>query len=196
MTTEPNQFMTPLLCYENCKRVILPWKEALTKLWSSNYGWIAQSNYYMWNIQGYCGQNNVFEVANKVGMRFGFLMHTSEKQPVTIDDAETILNGGRELEVGTFISWASKFNRMFREEWTANELPRELWPFYYLEVPNGIYYISRPAYRMHPARTSFVIVGVDPAGKYNDSQVQWSLLLNKPVGNQCIKQAAGIPGNH
>ena len=178
--TKINQFEIPLKCYENCKRLIVPFKDAHERLWGSNYGWIAILNYYIWNIQGFSGQSDVFEIANKVGMRFGYLIHTSPKQSVTIDDAEAILNDGYELEAGTFIAWASRFNRIFRKDRTDKDLPHELWPFYYLEVPNGVHNITRPAYRMHPGRTSFVIAGVDPAGGYDNSEVQWSLLLNRP----------------
>ena len=174
-----NQADIPLESYENCKRRIYPQKEAHMKLWQCNFVWIAILNYYRWNIEGYEGHSDVFEKAQKVGMKFGFFVHTSEKQPVTIDDAELHLNDGCELEKCTFISWPSKFNRIFKDARGQFKLPSEYWPFYYMEIPNGMG-ISRPAYKMHTGRTSFVIANVDPDSPYDNTQVQWSLLLERP----------------
>lgn len=182
MNGQINQLEIPFECYENCKRRILLQKEAHIKLWKCHYGWVAILNYYRWSIQGYTGQCDVFEKAQKVGMRFGYLLHTSQKQPVTIDDTEKLLNDGYEPEKGTFISWASKFNKIFKDADGQEKLPSELWPFYYLEVPSGMGNITRPAYKMCPDRTSLVIVRVDPKSPYNDTQAQWSLLLEQPKG--------------
>jgi len=174
-----NQLEIPFKCFENCKYHIFPQKEARKRVWQCNYGWIGELDYYQWSVQGYWGNSGVFKKAKKIGMDFGFLLHTSSKQPVTIDDAERILSKNSELEKGTFISWASRFNRIFKDDKGQEILPSELWPFYYLEVPDGMG-VSRPAYKMHPDRTSFVIVGVDPDSPYDPGQVDWSLLLEKP----------------
>jgi hypothetical protein len=179
MEHDLNKQDIPLECYENCRRRIYPLKEAHVKFWQSNYAWLAIRDYYRWSIEEYTGHNDVFRRARKAGMKFGFYVHTSEQQPVTIDDAELHLNEGYELEQCTFVAWASRFNRIFKHPSGQPILPKKLWPFYYMEVPNGMG-ISRPAYKMHPHRTSFVIVQVDPDSPHKNIQVNWSLFLEEP----------------
>jgi hypothetical protein len=173
------QLEIPLDCYKNGKADIFPTNEAYKRFRDSNYGWLCPSDWYSFSIEGYSGQNYIYKIIGKKAMRFGFLVHAREG-PLTIDDAESLLNDGYELEVNTFISWASKFNRIFRKPYVSKELPMELRPFYYLEVPNGIGNITRPAYKMHPERTSFVIVGVDPTSQYSNTDVDWTIFQAPP----------------
>ena len=62
----------------------------------------------------------------------------------------------------------------------TEDLPTVLRPFHYLEVPNGIGYITRPAYKMHPERTWFVIVGVDSTSQYSNADVDWTIFQTPP----------------
>ncbi|HDY68191.1 MAG TPA: hypothetical protein ENH85_10400 [Candidatus Scalindua sp.] len=179
MTNDTNQSEIPLKCYENGKHSIFSINEAYKKFWQCNYGWICLLDWYRFYIEGYSGQNNVYKIVGKKAMKFGFLGHT-RKEPLTIDDAEVLLNDGYELEVNTFVSWSCKFNKLFKEPYATKELPKLLRPFYYLEVPNGIGDITRPAYKMHPERTSFVIIGVDPASPYSNADIDWTIFQTPP----------------
>lgn len=186
MKTQNEYLNVPLACYENCHRCSNPFKDAHKKLWSSNYGWAVMEDFYRWDFEGYTGQSDVFGKVKKVGTKLGVLIHT--RSIVTIDDAEHLLNDDDEIEHGTFLAWASRFNNIFREAYAGDKLSKEMkrklldaiYPFYYLEVPNGIRCITRAAYKMRPDRTSFVITGVEPGSGYEDSQVPWHLLLEKP----------------
>ena len=179
MSTKLNQSEILLECYKNGKEDIFPAIEAHKRFWSYNYGWLCPLDLYRFSIEGYSGQNQIYKIVGKKALRFSFLIHTREG-PLIIDDAEKPLNNGEELEINTFISWASKFNRIFRKPYIAKVLPTELRPFHYLEVPNGVGFITRPAYKMHPGRTSFIIVGVDPTSKYSNTDVDWTIFQTPP----------------
>ena len=179
MSTKIKQPEIPLECYKNGKGDVFPVNEAYKRFWDSNYGWLCPSDLYRFSIEGYSGQNYIYKIVGKKALRFSFLIHTREG-PLIIDDTEKPLNNGNELEINTFISWASKFNRIFREPYMPEDLPTELRPFYYLEVPNGIGFITRPAYKLHPDRTSFVIVGVDTASQYSNTDVDWTIFQTPP----------------
>ena len=179
MTNKLTQPEIPLECYKNGKYGIFATIEACKQFWACNYGWLCPSDLYRFSIEGYSGQNYVYKIIGKKAMRFGFLVHTQES-PLTVDEAEKLFKKDKELEVNTFISWASKFNRIFREPYMPEDLPTELRPFYYLEVPNGMGHITRPAYKMHPGRTSFVIVGVDTTSQYSNTDVDWTIFQTPP----------------
>lgn len=176
MKTQNGYQNTPLKCFENCKPAVYTFSEAYKKLWTSNYGWVIPKNWYRWSIGNYTGENRVYKKAQKPGIKLGYLTHI--KGLVTIDDAEEKLNGGDELEHDTFVTWACRFNSIFRDI-HGKKFPPEFYPFQYIEVPSGIY-ATRAAYEMYPDRTSFLIIGVDPDSTYDDNQVPWHLLLERP----------------
>ncbi len=176
MKTAINQFDLPLECYDNGNLDILPFGKADEKLAESNYGFIAPLDTYIWNINDIRGQNNIFQIAGDNGLMLGLHTHTNCHQPFTIDDAERLINHGKEIEHGTFISWASRFNCIFRKPLIGQALPSNLWPFYYKKVANGT---LRAAYQMHSNRKSFVVLGIDQNYPDKAVHVQWPLLLSK-----------------
>lgn len=152
----------PLECYRNGELVVCTMTKAIDKLCIANHGIVAPLNECTWDVDGYRGSNNVFCVAGEKPTALGLYVHIYHGQPFTIDQAEQLINGKKELGQGLFVAWAARFNRVFRSHHTGASLPKELWPFVYVKVPfNGNGTLMRPAYQMRNGHTSFVVMGID-----------------------------------
>jgi hypothetical protein len=179
MTNRTNQLRIPLECYKNGELTITTSEKAAEEVSRANYSLIAPLDKYVWNIDGFAGQNNIYPIAGEKPSMLGLLIHTNHGQPFTVDEAEALINNKKELDHWTFVAWACRFNRIFRKPYVRNELPKELWPFRYLKVATNSGNIMRPAYQMHPSRTYFVVLGVDHDSVDEDIIVQWPLLLKR-----------------
>jgi len=185
MKTQVNHLDIPLECYKNGELDIFSLENAAEELPRANYGWIVPSNLYIWNVDGIIGCNRIYPLAGEKGLLLALYVHTNLQQPFSVRDAETLIHTRKdELKDNTFTTWVSRFNSIFKEPLIGDGLPRDLWPFHHVKIPSGIGNIMWPAYQMCPARTSFVVVGVDVDSRYKTIPVQWSLLLSKVEGLQ------------
>jgi hypothetical protein len=177
MKAEDEQFKMPLECYDTGELAIHTMGEAVDRLCQANYGFLARGNKITWRVGGRKGWNDVYEIAGERPTEFGLYTYMYHGQPLTIDDAEVLINGRKELSHCLFIAWAARFNLAFRKDHHGQTLPRELWPFRYVKTfVNGNGSAMRPAYQMWDDRSSFVIVGVDRDSVDDSVRVNWSFL--------------------
>lgn len=170
MSTVIEEIKVNLECRKNGERIVHPFYEAYRQFWDCNYSWLVPSDWYRWQVDGHSGATYVYPVVKRAAMRLGFLVHT-RKEPLTIDELEAIDKAKRELTVDAFVARAYRFNLLF------GDLPKELRPFQYLDVLNKMG-IARPAYRMNPQRTCFVVLGGAPGNSRTD--IDWSLFCQPP----------------
>jgi hypothetical protein len=95
-------------------------------------------------------------------MQFGLHVYERHGQPLTIDQAEALINGKKELSQNLFTAWASRFNAGFQKDCKGDPLPKRFWPFRHTKVlAHGSSLQMRPAYQMREDCTSFVVMGED-----------------------------------
>jgi hypothetical protein len=178
MKNEKEQLDLPVECYRIGELVIPTMEEAVKELLETNHGFIVPLNTCTWNVEGYRGYNkNVYKIAGEKPTSLGINIFSSHGQPFTIDHAETQINNRNELTQENFISWAARFNKVFRQDYEGKPLPKHLWPFYHVKVGDGLY--MRPAYQMRDDYTSFVIMGLDKDSVEDSVIPNWSLLWRK-----------------
>jgi hypothetical protein len=180
----------PLETYINGDFELLTVKEAIERIKKSHIRWVCPKDYYGWKINSYQGQSCVCKKTGLKSMLFGLNIHTS-LGPFTLQQSEKLFkNNGETFEDPTiFNAWAARFNMIFKgdkEEIKTNGkkknkrtllLPREFWPFYYLEVPDKDCLSSWPAYALNPNLDIFVILDVDRDSSYRTDDVPWHLLI-------------------
>jgi len=166
----------PLECYPNGSLEILPAKEVRTLIPKANYIWILLADLYIWLFSNCKGRNHIFQHAGKPSIAYAKLVHTNEKNPVSIDQAESQFDMTM-LESGTLSAWICRFNRIYRKEYRpiGKPLSSELWPMRFLMVP-GVMGILRPAYQMKHEYTSMVVSKVDQSSEYKDFLFPWNYL--------------------
>jgi hypothetical protein len=151
--------------------------EAIAKLCQANYGFLAPANRITWQVDGHKGSNDLYEIAGEKPVSLGLYTYVYHGQPFTIDDAEALINGRKELSKELFISWAARFNLAFREGYHGQALPKKFWPFRYVKTfVNSNDRVMRPAYQMWDSRSSFVIAGVDCDHVHDSAVPNWSFL--------------------
>jgi len=183
MKNEEEQLKIPLECYVSGKLEILSMKETIDELLRANHGIVAPLNACKWDINGQRGYNkDIFNVAGEKPITLGLFIYIFHGQPFSIDEAESIINGKKELDQGNFIAWAARFNKIFRKGHFGQSLSKRNWPFYYLKIVNGS--CLRPAYQMRDDFSSFVIMGIDKNIVEPTIIPDWSLLWRIYLENQ------------
>ena len=182
MKNEEEQLKTPLECYKNGELVLLTMQEAIDELLRANYGFVGPLATCTWNVGGCRGYNKrVFKVAGAKPMALGIYLYSCHGQPVTVDEAEAIINRKKELAQDLFIAWIARFNKIFRKGYEGQPLPKKLWPFQFVKVASGK--LLRPAYQMRDDHSCFVVMGVDRDNVDPAVVPNWSLLWRKLMEN-------------
>ena len=108
----------------------------------------------------------------------GFLIHTTT-EPYSILQAEKETNGKKPFkDPNIFITRRARFNRIFHQGKNLL-LPREFWPFRYVDLPIGTNGITCPGYKLNPDVDIFVIAGVDRDSTYTNADIPWDYLTSK-----------------
>ncbi|MBE0536753.1 MAG: hypothetical protein IH624_13885 [Phycisphaerae bacterium] len=167
----------PLECYHNGQLVICTFDEARERIRQATHWQVVPADMYGWDVEDFKGWSDVLKIAGKKGFRLSFYTHTTDGA-YTIDEAERDLNGGKELLPNLFHVYAARFNRIFKNPVDGQALrDRRLWPFYYLDVPDGSGLRTRPSYRLNPRWDVFVVACIDPNAKYAGRPLPWSQLI-------------------
>jgi hypothetical protein len=162
MSKPEDQLKLPVECCKTGDFDLLPMGQAIDGLCQANFGIFAPSNRITWNVNGYRGWNNVYDIAGEHPMQFGLHVYERHGQPLTIDQAEALINGKKELSQNLFTAWASRFNAGFQKGCKGDPLPKPFWPFRHTKVlAHGSSSLMRPAYQMREDCTSFVVMGAD-----------------------------------
>lgn len=177
----------PLRCSLNGYLKLLTVGEIKNQLKVCDLYWICFRDIYGWNTHGYRGESCICKKTGRKAMNVGFKIHTSP-DPYTLEQAQDDFNGGNIIDdYNVFNAWAAKFNSIFKGEEEEIQtkgkkkkrkkdlLPRDYWPFYYLEVPAGLR-ATWPAYKLNPDLNIIVIIGVAPNNPYSNSDIPRELL--------------------
>jgi hypothetical protein len=169
----------PLECYRNGDFEIITFEEVLEIITTINFLWLCFKDVYFWCIDGFKGRTYICKKAGQKALKIGFLIHTQQGDPYTLLQAQKDLNNGKEIDdPNLFITWASRFNRIFKKG-KEELLPRKYWPLCYLVVPIGSENITIPAYKLNPDYETLVIVGVDRDSAYTNPDVPWEQLSSE-----------------
>ena len=159
----------PVQCYLNGHLKLLPLQDAYALFWEVHFGWLVLLDWFRSGFGKNAKQGYMRKLVQKSGKIFGYNLLTRGLLPLAINDQCMIDEHDYPPSRNTFHARAARFARV------ADGFPL----FEYDENVGGGKSLQ-PAYRPNPDVQWLILVGVDPASSFTNTDVDWKLFQTPP----------------